>query len=445
MNLRYPPSQAHLSMFVEVNQPQLLLLRPPTGLVLKREQASALSRVAPKVAVVADPRDLATWRAVLPPDSLLLPFSENYLLPLQGNIRNVLDQSSQQPYECVCVMWNADDLREAILTRVGTVVVGPLHGHDGTIPDLILSSIDDFIARSKNALLHKNLGYLAEVTAERPNDQRWGVIYSPPTKSLGNPDWDGRFHVIALGRYFATGDARHSKHPLTGRIVRFKAFAGNVSGEPLSASIRWAMEVVAGRHCIEIVTAVPPSQDRHTRDNLFTAVQWATSNAQWPYATPKASRTALFCDSPYSPQKNSGSYANREANIAGKFGAAAGEVRGRTVMVWDDVLTSGASMREAARTLFAAGAKAVVGVVLGANQNVITAPPAALPCTARGCEGHLVMRFNTENHGAFWGCDRWQSGHPATCQSYLPWRHGLESLNKLNRRESIPNESDIPF
>lgn len=63
----------------------------------------------------------------------------------------------------------------------------------------------------------------------------------------------------------------------------------------------------------------------------------------------------------------------RAGNVRGAF-QAHGRVAGRTVAVVDDVLTTGASLNELARTLTRAGAVAVVGWVLAR-----TPPPGAAP------------------------------------------------------------------
>ena len=56
--------------------------------------------------------------------------------------------------------------------------------------------------------------------------------------------------------------------------------------------------------------------------------------------------------------------AERLKNLAGSFGANAEKVKGRNIIVIDDVITTGATMREAMKTLRAAGAKKVLGFAI---------------------------------------------------------------------------------
>ena len=67
----------------------------------------------------------------------------------------------------------------------------------------------------------------------------------------------------------------------------------------------------------------------------------------------------------------------RQANVGGAFGLEplrAGEVRGRSVMLVDDVMTSGASLHAAALALKQAGAQRVAAAVLARTDDPAQAP-----------------------------------------------------------------------
>jgi ComF family protein len=67
----------------------------------------------------------------------------------------------------------------------------------------------------------------------------------------------------------------------------------------------------------------------------------------------------------YTPYQSSRTTAERRANVAGVFVARTpASVRGRTILLVDDVLTTGSTASEAARALKTAGAKRVVVAVL---------------------------------------------------------------------------------
>jgi ComF family protein len=61
-------------------------------------------------------------------------------------------------------------------------------------------------------------------------------------------------------------------------------------------------------------------------------------------------------------RQSSLNYYERIINVSGAYRASA-EVKGKNIIITDDIYTSGATLAEAARTLIAAGAKTVTGVV----------------------------------------------------------------------------------
>src|SRR5204863_6890690 len=67
----------------------------------------------------------------------------------------------------------------------------------------------------------------------------------------------------------------------------------------------------------------------------------------------------------HTPQQAQPSASARRENVRGAFRAASGaRVAGRTVLLVDDVMTTGSTAGEAARTLREAGAKRVVAAIL---------------------------------------------------------------------------------
>ena len=67
------------------------------------------------------------------------------------------------------------------------------------------------------------------------------------------------------------------------------------------------------------------------------------------------------------PQKSMQSFKDRQSNIKGSF-IFDRHLEGKKVVIIDDILTTGATLKEASNALFAAGASDVICAVLGVNQ-----------------------------------------------------------------------------
>ncbi len=140
---------------------------------------------------------------------------------------------------------------------------------------------------------------------------------------------------------------------------RFK-FGGDAAlARPLGRAMAAAWAVRGSGHP-QLVVPVPPdplrwSVRRHAPRRLARAVARALALPVAPGALTKRRPTRA---------QTSAAGAARRAALAGAFAAREPLVRGRFVLVVDDVATTGSTLREAARALAAAGAERVAGLVL---------------------------------------------------------------------------------
>ena len=133
------------------------------------------------------------------------------------------------------------------------------------------------------------------------------------------------------------------------------------------------------------------------------------------------------------------------ANGRGAFAATTDLVRGQGILLVDDVLTSGATMVEAARSLYAAGAVTVIGCPIAVNPSEINYDPNyELRCPRAGCDGTMRIRFASGTEGAFWGCDRRRAGGDG-CGEMMKFDVGLAAANRLSNRDSIMVFAHTPF
>jgi len=160
--------------------------------------------------------------------------------------------------------------------------------------------------------------------------------------------------VIRLGPY-------EKEHPLRDVILRMK----HASGEGLAEVVGelWAESAETRLRALgaDLVVPVP----LHWRRRW-----WRGYNQSEALARPLAARLGLpFRPSwlrrvRHTPEQKGQSVGAKRENVRDAFRARGGGLRGQTVLLVDDVLTTGSTAAEAARALRKAGAKRVVVAVL---------------------------------------------------------------------------------
>lgn len=109
----------------------------------------------------------------------------------------------------------------------------------------------------------------------------------------------------------------------------------------------------------------------------------------------------------------------------------------------DDVYSSGSTFLEVAKTLYVAGARNVIGVLLAVNQLTESSSVSyhSLPCSY--CGKPMTLRINHRNKQMFFGCTEYQKH--LSHDTSIPMQHGLRMLldnNKLEITEIIDLEDE---
>ena len=139
--------------------------------------------------------------------------------------------------------------------------------------------------------------------------------------------------------------------PLDRLILQYKYGHQLALAGPLAELLR---DTAAGSAGVELILPVPLHPNR-LRERGF--------NQTLELLRPWANRQALQADAIQRTQHGAHQAAlpwqQRERNIKGAFACASADLRGRTVAIVDDVMTTGATLNELARTLKRAGAAEV--------------------------------------------------------------------------------------
>jgi ComF family protein len=156
--------------------------------------------------------------------------------------------------------------------------------------------------------------------------------------------------VLAAAEY--NGPLRHAIH-------RFKYKGQKAGARDLAGLLRPLTSTLPDPNHIYMPIPLHPRRERERGYNQSALL----ANALLDGESDRLDRTSLIRAKRTSPQIGLHAAA-RALNMQGAFVATPGAYRGHTVILIDDVCTTGATLREAARALKAAGARRVIGLVL---------------------------------------------------------------------------------
>lgn len=339
-------------------------------------------------------------------------FSDNVVFV--SNNQNNLDLLMQYPISTIAFL-NGDSWTDDRLSN---------------IPDAMVSSVSE-LAEIDDI---KGYGYYAELESTIFDFGKKLQRCHPKiiNKTL---EVDGREYSLVIGgRYFKANDARSFTHQLSKRILLNKQSWGrqdDVFGQILFRLIDAWINIKI--QPVDIVTRIPPRPSE--TDDKFDGILQMIEQKNPKYSNGKG---ALRCVRDYPKQK--GLYAEQRAeNIKGAF-EADDCVEGKHVVLLDDVVSTGATSREAINALYEAGAKHVTFLVLATNQfdnPFRRRDRVPLKCE---CGAEYLLKIKPEN-GGFYGCPNYDT-HSTTLLSYM---EGRRKYNEINRIQVEDEEEDTFF
>ena len=246
---------------------------------------------------------------------------------------------------------------------------------------------DILLCKPRSLLRFKKLdrcGYLAEVqcSGEIPKPHRGSFL------PLGVAPL-----CYSLGRYFKTEDPRHSDSALSASLLdlKDKDRPAEALGQALTAficQIGWTPDYIV---------PVPPKPSETRR-----RFQVLLESAELPENT-EVEGDGLRCVREVQGFKRKGSFKRSEA-VRGAFKSQY-DWNGATVLLLDDVFTTGATSKECARVLSASNASEVRILAFGRDQKTFEIKE----CPE--CDRPMRVRRNRYTGEQFWGC----SGYPTFC------------------------------
>ena len=197
--------------------------------------------------------------------------------------------------------------------------------------------------------------------------------------------WDNKLHFYALGRYFSKKDPRHATSHLSLKLIDLKenVVTPQLYAKGIKSFIEWK------NLSITMVTCVPPKPNQFNRfAEILNQLEKFVSG------------DILFSlDGLVSNHQNKG-YKNlrpseREVAIRGAFSSRI-KWKG-TVLLIDDITTSGSTINESSKVLLSNGADHVIPLVFGKDQFCVS-PLMVCP----KCGRSMRVRVNPKNNSVFW-------------------------------------------
>ena len=228
----------------------------------------------------------------------------------------------------------------------------------GKLPDFSCRSIPTFI----NAIDSGHWNFLGE-----------GLIYTPEIKQyrgkLGTTSIiceNNTVPIIFAGRYFGMNhyrsyidfysmSLRKNKEQKSKLFKRFDALFLRI--------FRAEVKNICMNQHMDTICSIPDNKTKGQEWGRFAEI---TSKIANEFGL-KDIQSYMKKTKSQTPQKSRTTANDRKENVKDSFKCDI-NLKGRKVILIDDILTSGSTMRECASTLFAAGASCVIGTVLAVNQ-----------------------------------------------------------------------------
>ena len=291
-------------------------------------------------------------------------FGENSFQPISRITRftapniflntSILDIYKLKNTEIVYVSKDLYYLRKAMTLMNGTIWVTDSINYEeaGTMPDLVCSSIE----RIEIDLKKHIYGFFGEVFFN-PLSFGTGLVLPVEFPCDGHS-----IQLYTIGRYFGYQHYMSQLHPYSSAIwwnKRKNSKSYGLFNEELTKIFLKASVSIKEIHKIECICSVPA---RPSEENRFTKIVETVSKE-----TGLTDVSRFFnCVKEYAPQKQL-TEKEREINIRGVFQMSE-DLKGRNVLIVDDIATTGSTLRECARELFKHNAGDVIVLVLAINQ-----------------------------------------------------------------------------
>lgn len=299
-------------------------------------------------------------------------------------IQEIIDANCES-YSIVSISRDILFLKSMMEYHIGTILVGSLkYDFLKNIPDYDVFNVEGIV----QVLNYKRTGYGAEVFATY-NDKKpkMSLLYCSESITLSDES-EQNVDLYFGGRYYANKHMYILNDPLSYVVKKFKSrYVKAVDLFFDSACIH-----IARKEKIDYFTYIP-LKPKDIKENKFDRFK----SLNLPELKKGNIRldNLLKCTKDFS-QKGNDLYVRREV-VKGIFQIIENvDIENRTIVIIDDVFSTGSTIFEAAKTLYEAGAKKVIAIILSVNQLTESSIEYKnLKCKVCGSNMRIRMNNNT--------------------------------------------------
>lgn len=335
-------------------------------------------------------------------------------------LQEVLTKAKCESYSLIAISSDFMFLKGMMQNHIGTILAGNLTSN-------FLKSTPDFTDNSINTLNQilkkEKMGYGADLVATYNRAcKNMSLLKSKSLVKLDNGQ-DKILNLYFGGRYYSYKHQYLLDDPLSIVIKEFKKRYVRI--------VDLFFDLVIGflnrKEEIDMITSIPlkPIDIMNNKFDRFSSLHLKEcSGAGLKH------QNILICKKNFSQKGND--LFNRKEIVKGAFDVVK-NVEGKNIVLIDDVYSSGSTFLEASKTLYEAGAKNVIGVLLAINQMTESSSASYHNITCPFCGEPMVLRINHDTKQMFFGCTAYQT-HPQIDTS-IPLQEGLQILKYINRLE----------
>ena len=337
-------------------------------------------------------------------------------------IQEVMEKEKCESYAIISISKDILFLKSMIEYHIGTILVGNLiHDFLKNIPDYDVLTIKQIV----EVLNYDRKGYCAEIFATYESSKKtMSLLFCNESITLA----DGSERVVDLyfgGRYYANKHMYILNDPLSHIVKQFKSRYVKVVDLFFDLACRYIAQI----ENVDSFTYIPlkPAdikEGKFDRFNNLKLIGLKKENMQLD--------TFLRCIKDFS-QKGNDLYVRREI-VKGAFEVIK-DVENKTIVIIDDVFSTGSTILEAVKILYEAGAKKVIAVLLSVNQLTESSIKYKnLKCNI--CGSNMKLRMNKSSGQLFFGYENYQE-HENGKSSTIDLLSGMDTLKEINKLEVV--------